>query len=172
MASSVYECSSSPSKLFPDAWIWAYPAVYAVHLLDERLWGIGTAEFATRHLGIYLTNEAWWLVNVPSTLAMLGVAALVAVGRWPQWVAVALATHLALHSLGRVPATLWLGMWSPGLASGLLLCVPLAWLTFSVGNRGLSRGQLRAGLVTGIASFQPFWHLLLLPLGVLPEAPA
>lgn len=156
-------------RIFPTAWLWSFPAVYLIHLLDERCYGIGTATFATEYLDIYFTDAAWLAVNVPSFLAVTAAAWLVARRTWPDWVAVALATHLALHGLGRLPASMWFGTVAPGLLSGLVLCTPLALATFARGYRSLPRAQLGTGVLVGIASFQPLWHLLLLP--VLPSAP-
>lgn len=147
-----------------------YPLVYLVHLIDERYYGIGTAEFSTRHFGIYFTNEAWWAVNVPSLIAVTAAAILVFRRVWPQWVAVSLATHLVLHGIMRVPTSIWTLTIAPGLISGLMLCVPLSLFTLRWGWAALQPPEFRKGILVGIASFQPLWHFLLLPL--LPNAPA
>ncbi len=147
-----------------------YPGVYLVHLIDERYYGIGTADFATQYFGIYFTNEAWWAVNVPSLMMLTATATLVARQVWPRWLAVALATHLALHGLMRVPTSAWTLTIAPGLISGLLLCLPLSVITLLWGWSALPRTQFRNGILVGIASFQHLWHFLLLP--VLPGGPA
>jgi hypothetical protein len=165
----VRDGASAGRRIFSPEWIWLFPPVYLVHLLDERLFGIGTAEFATRYLGMHFTDFAWLLVNVPSFLLVTLTAWLVARRSWPQWLAVTLATHLALHALGRVPTSIWFSTIAPGLLSGLLLCLPLAVATWIWAERGLSRTQLLRGLLLGLASFQPLWHFLLLP--VLPAPP-
>lgn len=154
--------------VFSRAWLAWFPVVYLLHLVDERYYWIGTANFATQYLGIYFTNAAWWAINVPSMLLLAGVAALVARGRWPEWVAIALAVHLALHGLGRVPTSLWTGTIAPGLLSGVLLCAPLSAATLWKA-RSLSGAHWRAGVLAGVVSFQPFWHFALLP--VLPRGP-
>ena len=66
-----------------------YPVTYLVHLIDERYYSIGTADFATHYFGIYFTNQAWWAVNVPSLIILTVTATLVARQVWPQWLAVA-----------------------------------------------------------------------------------
>ncbi len=151
-------------------WLWLLPPAYAIHLLDERLWGMGTAEFATRYLGMYFTNEAWLWLNAPSLVAFTAVGALAARRAGPAWLGVALATHLTLHALGRVPTSLWFAMVAPGVVSGLLVNLPVAVPILVRGARRLPRRALRHGVLAGIASFQPLWHFVLLP--VLPEAPA
>ncbi len=152
------------------SWLWLFPPVYFVHLLDERFFGVGTAEFATQYLGIYFTNAAWLAVNVPSFSALTVTTWLVARRSWPDWVVVALSTHVALHALGRIPTSLWFATIAPGLLSGLLLCLPLAIVSTIRAHRALPRAQLRLGVLVGLASFQPFWHFLLLPILPTPSA--
>jgi hypothetical protein len=161
--SSSFETSSA-------TWTWLFSPVYLVHLIDERYFGIGTANFATQYLGIYFTNSAWLAVNVPSLIAFTVSTWLVVRGTWPPWVAVSLATHLALHGLGRIPTSAWFVTIAPSLLSGLILCLPLAGFALIRGYRQLSHSQFRRGILVGVASFQPFWHFILLP--VLPRPPA
>lgn len=157
-------------RVYSGAWLSLFPAIYLVHLVDERFFGIGTAIFSTRYFGIYFTNAAWWAVNVPSVIALSLAALLVARGSWPQWVVVALAIHLLLHGLLRVPTSLWTFTIAPGLITGLLLCTPLAAATLWRARTAFSKRDAIRGLFAGAASFQPLWHLVLLP--VLPAPPA
>jgi hypothetical protein len=156
--------------VYSRAWLALFPVVYLLHLADERYYWIGTADFATQYLGIYFTNSAWWAINVPSMLLLAGVTVLLARGRWPEWVAIPLAVHLALHGLGRVPTSLATSTVAPGLLSGLILCTPLSAATLWKARRAFSGAQWRAGVLAGVLSFQPFWHFALLP--VLPRGPA
>jgi hypothetical protein len=162
------DAEGSRETTFSAAWLALLPAVYLIHLLDERLSGIGTAEFATRYLEIRFTNSAWLAVNAPSFLAFAASALLVARHRWPDWVAVALATHLALHGLGRVPTSAWFATLAPGVVSGLAVCLPSGVATLLRGHRALTRAQFRIGVLVGLASFQPFWHFLALPFLTSP----
>jgi hypothetical protein len=156
-------------RAYSTAWLSLFPVVYLAHLVDERCWGIGTVDFATRYFGIHFTNAAWWAVNVPSIALLTLAAVLTARGTWPQWVAVALAMHLALHGLGRVPTSWWTHQIAPGLVTGLALCTPLAVATLWRGHAILPRRDFVRGVLVGASSFQPFWHVVLLP--VLPSAP-
>lgn len=157
-------------QVYTNAWLWSFPPVYLVHLIDERYFWIGTADFASRYLGMPFTNTVWWWVNVPSMALIVAATLLVVRGTWPQWVAVAMAIHLALHGLGRVPTSLWTLEIAPGLISGLLLCTPLAAATLWRARAALPRSEIVRGVVAGVASFQPLWHFVLLP--VLPAGPA
>ena len=156
-------------EVFPAGWLWLFPPAYLLHLIDERFWGPGTAAWATANTGVYFTNSAWLAVNVPSLALLTVAAAFTASRRWPAWVAVALGAHLTLHALVRIVGTVVSGSVSPGVVTGVAVCLPLATLTFWRGFRALSGPQLRAGLITGVLSFQPLWHFLLLPF--LPGRP-
>ena len=159
-------------RIYSTRWLVLLCVVYAAHLVDERYYWIGTADFATRYLGIHFTNTAWWAVNVPSIVLFSLAGALVARGTWPQWVALSLAVHLALHGLGRLPTSIWTREVAPGLVSGLLLCTPVAAVTFWRGYESLSRWETTRGVVVGVASFQPLWHFALLPFLPAPSATA
>ena len=151
------------------SWIWLYPLVYFVHLVDERYFGVGTADFAAQLLDIYFTNTAWWWVNVPSMLLLGFATERVVRGAWPMWVVLAMAVHLAYHGLGRIPTSLWTASIAPGLLSGVVLCAPLALATAVWARERFTRRDVARGVVVGHLSFQPLWHLLLFPL--LPTAP-
>ena len=154
-----------------NGWLWLFPPVYLLHLIDERYFGIGTAEWASHHTGVYFTNSVWLAVNAPSFVLLTLATWLVARRTWPMWVAVALATHLALHAIGRVVGSVVFDSVSPGVVTGVILCLPLAVFAYTRLVRVLSRGQLLAGVLAGVVSLQPLWHALLLP--VLPSgAPA
>ncbi|MGI9592040.1 MAG: hypothetical protein ACR2P8_11780 [Myxococcota bacterium] len=157
-------------RVFSTAWLAVFPVVYLVHLVDERYFWIGTAEFSTRYFGIYFTNGAWWAVNVPSLLLVILASVLTARGTWPQWVAIALAVHLLLHGLLRIPTSLWTLEIAPGLLTGVALCAPLAAATLRRGYGAFPRPEWNRGLVVGLLSFQPLWHAVLLPF--LPAGPA
>ena len=152
----------------PIGWLWLYAPIYAIHLFDERFYGEGTARWATRHVAIYssevhFTNSAWLAVNVPSFLLLTAAAVLVARERWPAWVAVSLASHFFLHGFVRLLGTIWFVSLSPGVFTGMLLCVPLAVGTWTTMRKIIPRGELGKGVLIGVLSFQPVWHGLLLP---------
>ncbi len=155
--------------MFAARWLWLFPPVYFLHLLDERFWGPGTANWATANTGVYFTNSAWLAVNIPSFILLTLATALTASRRWPDWVAIALATHLTLHALVRIIGTTVTGTVSPGVVTGVAVCLPLALPVLVRGVRLLSQAQFRKGLIVGVLSFQPLWHFMLLPF--LPDGP-
>ena len=117
-----------------------------------------------------MTDAAWLAVNVPSFLLLTLAAWLVARRSWPLWVAVALATHVGIHGVGRIVFSFAFESVSPGVLTGVIACLPLALFTYMRTTRVLSRGQLLAGFLVGVATLQPLWHGLLLT--VLPSGGA
>ena len=160
---------TKPNGVFPQSLYVAFPIVYFLHLLDERFWGPGTANWATAHSPLYFTNSAWLWVNVPSMLLLALVARLTARQQLPAWAAVAVAMHLALHAVMRIVGTAVFESVSPGLVTGVFLCLPLAIPTLVRAYNRLPASQLRRGVLAGILSFQPLWHVVLYP--VVPHGP-
>ncbi len=161
---------SNDDQPFSRPWLWLFPPAYLAHLIDERFWGPGTANWAYANTGVYFTNAGWLAVNIPSMVLLTVAAALAAARVWPQWVGVALAVHFALHALVRIIGTAATAQVAPGVVTGVLICLPLALPTLSRGYRRLSMPDYRKGLLAGVFSFQPLWHTVLLPL--LPKGPA
>ena len=161
---------SEAQQPFSALCVWLFPPAYFVHLVDERFWGAGTANWAYTYTGTYFTNEAWLAVNIPSMIVLTVAAGLCAARRWPQWVAVALALHFLLHAFVRIVGTPLSGVIAPGAVSGVLVCLPACHPHPAAGISHLPWRGFRNGLVAGALSFQPLWHTLLLP--VLPDGPA
>ncbi len=104
--------SSDAPRVFSQNWLWAFPPVYLIHLVDERFWPPGTADWATANSFLYFTNEAWLWVNAPSMLVVLLATALISARRLPEWVTVAMGLNVALHA-NRWHSLLRLGLSRP-----------------------------------------------------------
>ena len=158
-------------EVFPRSWLYLFPPVYFAHLIDERFFGMGIAAWATTHMGVYLTNHAWLIINIVWFLMLSVVAWLVSRGTWPEWVALALATHLAVHSLTRIWGTVVFPGWSPGVVTGVTLGMPWALLIFARGLRCIKPSRVALGVACGVLSLQPLWDFLMLPV-LSPRPPA
>ena len=163
--------AEAPSSELPRSWLWVFPPVYFLHLLDERFFGIGTAAWATRHMGVYLTNEAWLIINVVWFALLTFTTWLVARGIFSNWVVVILATHIAIHSLTRVWGSIVFPGWSPGVVSGVVLGLPWATAIFYRAFEVCSPRQLAFGVIGGVLSLQPVWDFLMLPV-LSPSPPS
>ena len=121
---------------FSRRWLWLFPPAYLAHLIDERFWGPGTANWAYANTGIYFTNAGWLAVNVPSMVLLTVAAALSAARIWPQWVGVALAVHFVLHALVRIIGTPATGQIAPGVVTGVpMMRTSVSCPTFRAGAR-------------------------------------
>ncbi len=157
--------------MFPRSWLWLFPPGYLVHLVDERFFGEGTAAWATAHMGVHLTNQAWLVINVVWFVGFLLVTWLIARGSLPEWVALALATHFAIHALTRVWGSAVFPGWSPGVVSGVAVGLPWAGAVFLRGLRELETKQVALAVGCGVLSLQPLWDFLMLPI-LSPRPPA
>jgi len=130
---------------------WWFPVVFAAHNLEEALWLPAWSEGAAPFHAPVSALEMAFAVTVLSAVSVV-VTALgrsrgnvfghAAVGSWVMMLGNVVAPHLA--------ATVALGRYAPGLATGLLLMVPVAtWLLVSeVRKRSLGLGRALAnGLV-------------------------
>jgi len=141
----------------PNAWLFA--AFYALHLLDEGLVAGGLPAWSTQR-GFHFTWANWLSVNALSFGLVITAVALVARERWPSWVLVSLAVHIALHALMHLGATAWGQALSPGAVTGTLLGLPLVVCTLRWGGRELERPVMIRAVLIGAASFQAPWDLL------------
>ena len=122
-------------------------------------------------MGVYLTNEAWLIINIVWFVLLTLTTWMVARGTLPSWVVVILATHMAIHSLTRIWGSVVFPGWSPGVVSGVAVGLPWAMAVFYRGFRVYSHRQLAFGVLGGVLSLQPLWDFLMLPV-LSPRPPA
>ena len=147
-----------PKRLWP-----LFPVVYLIHLLDERFFGVGTANWSTLNDILYFTNEGWLWVNIPSFLLMLAASSAAGRGRLPQWVFVSIAMHLLLHGLMRISGSVVMPTLAPGVVTGALLCVPVSTFVYRRALGVLRPATLVRASLVGVATLQPVYHWLLHP---------
>jgi len=152
------------TQVFPRPWLWLFPPGYLVHLIDERFFGIGTAAWATAHMDVYLTNDAWLIINIVWFLGLSALTWLIARGSLPDWAALVLATHFAIHSLTRVWGSAAFPGWSPGVVSGVLIGLPWSVAMFYRGTRELEPRRIALAVALGVLSLQPVWDFFMLPI--------
>ena len=139
---------------------WLFALVYGLHLLDEGLLPPGLARWAN-DLGYPFSPEHWLAVSSASFVLFSAALWLVARRTWPSWVLVALATHIGLHGLAHLGASVWAGSVSPGMLTGLFLALPLSVWTFRWGQQVLDRKLLVRSVLVGAATFQVPWDLMI-----------
>ncbi len=154
----------STAPILSRTWLSLFPPIYLLHLLDERFFGDGTAAWASEHMGVYLTNEAWLVINVAWFLGLSLATWLVSRRILPEWIVASLATHLAIHALTRLWGSAVFVGWSPGVLSGVVVCLPWATVALVRANQRLPTRQLVLGVACGILSLQPLWDFFMLPM--------
>ena len=142
------------------AWLWLLPFAYAIHIADEFF--VGEGLFAW--VGSVVPFSAPSFLGVNFMIIALIVAAVALARRTVsgRFLAVAVFTQFALHGVIVHPAwSVWAGRPSPGLATGLVLLIPLALVGFCGASSLLPRADMLRGVVAGLLLFasQDLWRV-------------
>jgi len=140
-------------------WIFLFPATYLAHIGEEH-WG-GFAERFGARTGLAATDTAFLAANGAFWLLMLAVC--LSAHRRPNfspWVAV-LGTVVLINVALHIGDALLLRSYSPGLATGVLLWLPLGVTALMRARRLLPRRSFRWGVALGALA-----HALVPAVGV------
>jgi hypothetical protein len=127
-------------------WIWLFPATMVVHVAEEALTAGTFPVWISRVAGVGLTLGEFLVFNA---IAFAAVVAGAFLSRSRPWAVAALGTAMATNVVFHLGGTLLTGTWSPGLASGVLLWIPLAAVALVHTARHARRRDLAIGLVVG-----------------------
>jgi hypothetical protein len=136
---------------WPAAWVWLYPATYAIHILEECWGGAGFTAWLANVASVELAAEKFLVWNALALLLMGASVPLTLRFRHLRWLPLAYGVAFALNALSHLAASLYTVSYSPGLASGLLLWLPLGAWTLLYLKPTLTRRGRRAGLVVGVS---------------------
>ena len=126
---------------------WLFPVTYLVHILEE--WFGGFPAWFARVMGAGLTEETFLWLNAAALAGMtLGVVLAYSSGRL-RWLFVSFGTVTLVNGAAHVAASLATLSYSPGVVSGALLWLPLAFVTLRAGRASLTRRSFVAGIVVG-----------------------
>jgi hypothetical protein len=141
----------SGERSWPAAWVWLYPATYAIHILEELWGGRGFSAWLAGVAGVELAAEKFLVWNALALLLMGASVPFTLRFRHLRWLPLAYGVAFALNALSHVAASLYTVTYSPGLASGLLLWLPLGAWTLLYLKPTLTRRGRRAGLAVGVS---------------------
>jgi hypothetical protein len=112
------------------ALLWLFPATYLAHLLEE--W-FARAPILLWTLSLRAPLDSRWFLGANSLGLALMIVAVRLVPRGPRWhwIAPALATSVLLNSVGHLAGALMAGHYSAGLATAVILWIPLGMLTLA-----------------------------------------
>jgi len=118
---------------------WLAPAAYAVHILEESQ---HFAEWASTHFAAGFTTAQFVQNNLIIMSILLALTALVNVHQ-RRWTALLhffqLSAGIFHNALLHMAATAYVGLYSPGLLSAILLYVPVS---YTITRRGYAEGLL------------------------------
>jgi hypothetical protein len=120
----------STPDFYKSLWPWSFPSAYFIHLIEEYLGGgalSGTS--LTRLKGINLTSRQFLIVNGIALLLMILGISLSRKFKFPEWLLVCLGTVVLINGLSHTVSSLTMSEYNPGLITGLLLFIPLGFIT-------------------------------------------
>ena len=132
------------------AWGWLFPATYLIHILEEWRGGEGFTAWMARVAGVELSAGEFLCWNAVALLLMSAGIVLTLRFKTFGWLLLAYGTAFLLNALSHLAASLYTVTYSPGLASGLLLWLPLGALALVYLKPTLTRRARRAGLLVGL----------------------
>ena len=139
---------------------WLFPAIYAVHILEELFAVGGFVAWADRALGIPMSMGEFVGWNALA-LALLCIGAVLVVrDARLRWIEIAVAVAVTGNAAAHLIASVATWSWSPGLVSGALLWGPLGIIRGTAAWRVSSRRGRLAGVLIGSAA-------VLVTMGVL-----
>jgi hypothetical protein len=133
---------------FAGGWAWLFPATYLVHIAEEY-WA-GFPAWIARWWGVE-SSPAHFLAWNGGALVMMAVGLILVLKTLSyRWLLVSFGTVILINALSHALGTVVTGSYSPGLASALLLWVPLGLFTVRRGLRVVNARTFRAGVIVGV----------------------
>lgn len=130
-------------------WAWAFPIVYAIHLVEEGWSGTDFPHWMASQTGYLMPHAVFLGLNGLGLAAM--VAATWAGQKWREarWLLVCVAAAALVNGILHLLGSLWTESISPGLFTGLFVWAPLG--AFALARlRAITERRYALGLATGI----------------------
>lgn len=140
---------AKPSATDHLAWLWAFPLVYAFHLVEEGWAGADFPHWIATFTGRLMPQSMFLALNGVGMAAMVG--AIWAGQRWlgARWLLVCVATTALVNGMLHLLGSLVTDSVSPGLFTGLFLWAPLGVLALAK-LRQCALDRYRLGLAIGL----------------------
>ncbi|HLF09829.1 MAG TPA: HXXEE domain-containing protein [Gammaproteobacteria bacterium] len=132
-------------------WPLALPSAYALHLAEEWYGGEGLVAWTERVLGTELTPLRFVILNAVAWPLFAALTVLAIRFTAYAWLLVTFATIVVVNALLHALGTLAVGVYSPGLVTGLLLYVPVGGLVLVTGRHKLPPRRFGGALLLGVA---------------------
>ena len=131
--------------------LWLFPAIFAVHVVEEGLAGEGFGRWIRRLSGREVGTATFFAVNAAFEGAMVAAVHRATRRDGAAWVAPALGLIGAANGLGHLAGSVATRSYSPGAVSGAGLWAPLGLVALRRSRRALPRRDWRRGVALGAA---------------------
>ena len=131
-------------------WVWLFPATMLIHVAEEALTGETFPRWISRVAGVGLERAEFLTLNAIALGAVLLATFLALRLRRGGWAVAALGTAVLVNALLHVGGTVLTASWSPGVASAVLLWIPLGSTALLRTWRRVPRVDFAIGLVVGL----------------------
>jgi len=142
--------SPATAQLFTGSWVVLFPATYLIHIAEEY-WG-GFPAWTAGRTGLAISDIAFLAANAFLWVLMVGAVVIILSRPSRALLIVSLATIAFINALLHIGASLLTLSYSPGLASGVLLWLPLGIAALARGHRVLPMQEFRWGVVAGVVA--------------------
>jgi Protein of unknown function with HXXEE motif len=130
-------------------WLWLFPVAYLLHLAEEQWAAGGYVAYVARTRGVNLSSTKFIVLNaVGWGLMTLGVSLARRLG-FSEWLLVCLATVILINGLSHTATALLRVEYNPGLATGLLVFIPLGAMILIYLSRRMRMRRYLGALAVG-----------------------
>ncbi|MGB7923341.1 MAG: HXXEE domain-containing protein [Pyrinomonadaceae bacterium] len=131
-------------------WAWLFPVTYLIHIAEEYVAGVALAPSPYKIRGANMTPTQFLILNAFACVLLLVGILLSRRFGFRQWLLVCLATVVMVNGLFHVAGTIRIAGYNPGLASGVLIWIPLGVATLMRMKLRMRPNKYRVAVAVGI----------------------
>jgi hypothetical protein len=129
--------------------VWLLVLSYLLHVIEE--WLGNFPEWLARIDGDGVSRQAFVVINAIALVVMIAGARAAIRREAYGWIAIGIGTLLLVNAVAHLLGTLYTGVYSPGLITGIVLYLPLGQLTLLRAWSQAHDGLFAAGVAAGLA---------------------
>ena len=139
-------------RAYPAAVLWLFPLTYIAHLAEELWAGEGFPVWIARVRGTSMPLDTFLTLNGFGLALMIAGVVLSPRGPVFAWIPIAMAGIVLMNGLLHALATIGMGVYSPGVVTGVLLWIPLGGYTLARARRVASPRTWRIGWMAAVGA--------------------
>lgn len=128
--------------------LWPFVPAYAIHVAEE--WFGGFTTWVAQIAGSPMSGDAFVAINLIAMLLLVVAIRAAARDEANGWIAVTIATIGLINTVSHAGGALMTRSYSPGLASAVVLYIPLGLLTMIRASEQAPRATLARGVIAGV----------------------